>query len=235
MLTIDLNKIPLQDGQNILDLGCGEGRHSIGAAWIYPNINVVGVDLSLKDLSTAKTKHVSFDQNGAQRTLYCQTNGCKLPFADNCFDHIICSEVLEHVEQYQEMIDEMHRVLKPSGTLSISVPRFWPEKICWQLSRAYHQVAGGHIRIFKSEKLRDEVQNKNFKFHQKHWAHALHVPYWWLRCAFWSKGENFLIVRIYHKLLVWDLLKRPWITRTIEQCLNPLMGKSIVMYFEKNH
>jgi hypothetical protein len=40
-------------------------------------------------------------------------------------------------------------------------------------------------------------------------------------------------VRLYHRLLVWDLMKRPWITRAIDTLLNPVMGKSVVLYFSK--
>jgi len=42
-------------------------------------------------------------------------------------------------------------------------------------------------------------------------------------------------VRTYHKLLVWDLLKRPRITQLLERWMNPVMGKSVVMYFRKHH
>ena len=40
-------------------------------------------------------------------------------------------------------------------------------------------------------------------------------------------------MRLYHRLLVWDLMKRPLITRAIDALLNPVMGKSIVLYFTK--
>jgi hypothetical protein len=40
-------------------------------------------------------------------------------------------------------------------------------------------------------------------------------------------------VRTYHKLLVWDLMRRPWMTRTLDALLNPIMGKSVVLYFTK--
>ena len=40
-------------------------------------------------------------------------------------------------------------------------------------------------------------------------------------------------VRAYHRLLVWDLTKRPWLTRTAERVLDPLFGKSLVVYADK--
>ena len=130
-------------------------------------------------------------------------------------------------------MNEIDRVLKPGGSLSISVPRYWPEKICWLLSTAYHNVEGGHIRIFNGRALTQQWLNKDYTLNTRHWAHALHVPYWWLRCAFWSQGEHFFLSRWYHKLLVWDLLKKPWLTQTLEKILDPFMGKSIVLYFTK--
>ncbi len=214
-------------------MGCGEGRHSIGAAYHYPQATVIALDLDFDDLSTAKQRHHDFDKTSLSHCLYLQGNGYTLPFADNSFDHIICSEVLEHVPNYITILNELHRVLKPGGSLNVSVPRFWPEKICWSLSTAYHQVEGGHIRIFKSSELRHAIQKLDFSFRHRHWAHALHVPYWWLRCAFWKQGENFILSRWYHKLLVWDMLQRPWLTQTLETLLNPVLGKSVVMYFDK--
>ncbi len=233
MLTINFKHINWQDGDRILDMGCGEGRHSIGAAYHYPHVTVVALDLDFDDLSTAKQRHQAFDDASLKHCLYLQGNGYTLPFADNSFDHIICSEVLEHVPHYTTILDELHRVLKPGGSLNVSVPRFWPEKICWSLSTAYHQVEGGHIRIFTTRELRQAIQKLNFSFKHRHWAHALHVPYWWLRCAFWQRGENFMLARWYHKLLVWDMLKKPWLTQTLDALLNPILGKSVVMYFDK--
>lgn len=42
-------------------------------------------------------------------------------------------------------------------------------------------------------------------------------------------------MRAYHKLLVWDIMKKPLATRVAEQALNPLMGKSFVAYATKPH
>ena len=38
-------------------------------------------------------------------------------------------------------------------------------------------------------------------------------------------------MKTYHRLLVWDLMQKPWITRALEWLMNPLWGKSNVMYF----
>ena len=233
MQTIRFEKLQLNKNQTLLDLGCGEGRHAIGALYEQPDINVFYVDLNFNDLTVAKERLEGFFQPAKKPALAVQANGLALPFENESFDYIVCSEVLEHIPQHHQMIKEIHRLLKPGGTLAVSVPRYWPEKICWWLSREYHQVEGGHIRIFKSNELSSLFTQLDYKKQAHHWAHALHSPYWWLRCMFWQRGEQFCIVRWYHRFLVWDLLQKPKLTRYLEKMLNPLFGKSIVMYFIK--
>lgn len=237
MLTIDFNRIHIQPGDTVLDLGCGEGRHTIGAHLNFPNAQVVGVDLSIKDLTTANARlkewqtadtdaHTGFAQ-------FVCGDGFRLPFSDHSFDHIICSEVLEHIPQYEDFFIELHRLLKPGGNLCISVPRAWPEKICWALCDAYHQVEGGHVHIFRAADIHNLVTQFPYLARGQHGAHALHSPYWWLRCLFWREDEQTWPVRMYHKFLVWDLMQRPWLTRTLDKWLNPILGKSVVFYFKK--
>ena len=127
----------------------------------------------------------------------------------------------------------MVRVLKPGGVLAISVPRFLPERICWLLSSEYHNVAGGHIRIFNHNQLKQLAETEGIKYHRFHWAHALHSPYWWLKCLFWGREKDHRLVELYHQFLIWDLMKKPLLTRLLEKLLQPLIGKSLVMYFLK--
>ncbi len=232
MQTIDFRYFPLAPNDVMLDLGCGEGRHCINA-YLHENIISIGVDLSFRDLQTTMQKFKPFASMGQGKFYLQQVNANNLPFADASIDKIICSEVLEHIENYSSVLQEINRVLKPNGLLAISVPRYWPEKICWWLSDAYHQVQGGHIRIFTSKILKQELTNSGFVFYKRHWAHALHVPYWWLKCLFWKSQDNSRLIKLYHRLLVWDLMQKPWLTKTLEKCLNPVMGKSVVMYFVK--
>jgi SAM-dependent methyltransferase len=48
--------------------------------------------------------------------------GNKIPFKENHFDFLICTEVLEHVENYQQLVDEIYRVLKPNAKALITIP-----------------------------------------------------------------------------------------------------------------
>ena len=231
--TIDFARLHLKAGEKILDLGCGEGRHAISAYLLAP-IEVFGVDLSARDLATAQGRLQEFEHAPGSTGHHCtfiRASGLKLPFADNSFDKVICAEVLEHIPNYQAMLLEVRRVLKPGGIFAASVPRYFPEWVCWKLSDAYHEVEGGHVRIFASGELRRAIESLRMRRFARHWAHSLHVPYWWLRCLFWEKGEDAPAVRTYHRFLVWDLMKKPALTAWLDRLLNPLMGKSVVMYF----
>ena len=236
MQTVDFDHFPLERGDRLLDLGCGEGRHVI-AAYLAAEVDAVGVDLSFTDLKSAQHKARDFvveADDPENRSLgLASADALRLPFADNSFDKVICSEVLEHIPDYRAALTEIRRVLKPGGLLCASVPRRWPEKICWALSDAYHQVPGGHLRIFRARELRGNIESLGFKHYHRHWAHALHAPFWWLKCLFWNTQDSNWLVRQYHRLLVWDLMERPALTRIVERCLNPVVGKSVVLYFRK--
>ncbi len=238
MQTVDFERVGLNAGDLVLDLGCGEGRHVI-SAYFTDGVQSVGVDLCHADLLTTREKFSELCQaEQAQipsnsRFLLAQSNALKLPFADHCFDKVICSEVLEHIDDYESVIVEIERVLKPGGEFVASVPRFWPEWLCWALSDEYHANEGGHLRIFKAADLRSRIERAGFRFFSRHWAHALHSPYWWLQCLFWNNKENSVLVRAYQRFLEWDIIDKPWLTRALETVLNPVMGKSVVLYFRK--
>jgi SAM-dependent methyltransferase len=156
-----------------------------------------------------------------------------LPFADEEFDRVVAAEILEHVPADIQAIEELVRVLRPGGTMAITVPRWLPEMICWQLSRDYHDTPGGHIRIYTDKELAAKAENAGLELTGKGYAHGLHSPYWWLKCAVGVHNDANPAVKAYHRLLVWDIMRRPRITRVAERILDPLIGKSMVLYLRK--
>ena len=233
MNTIKYNNLNLREGQLMLDMGCGEGRHSIGALLETP-ASIVGMDLSFEDLKIAQSRLKDFDTSELSTSCtFGLGNIDDIPLKDSSLDAVICSEVLEHVDSPNESVRELVRVLKPGGVIALSVPRYLPELICWKLSKEYSKTPGGHVRIFKHQELKNLAVSNGLEYQSFHWAHGLHSPYWWLQCLFWKTKEDSFLVKQYHKLLVWDLIRKPLSTKILESILQPLIGKSLVMYFRK--
>ncbi len=234
MLTVQLERLDLRPGDWVLDLGCGEGRHVHGVH-VLGGVNIVGLDLDLPSLKKAR-EGLSMLPASRGATGFLTGDAYRLPFAGQTFDAVICSEVLEHLETYDLALAEINRVLKPDGQFVPTVPRAWPEKICWALAPGqggYGDQPGGHIRIFDETALRRTISASGFAYLGRHFAHALHSPYWWLKTAFWARRDDHPLVKLYHRFLVWDLMQRPWLTRRLEGLLDPVMGKSLALYFRK--
>jgi len=234
MLTVDFRQIPLQAGMRVLDAGCGSGRH-LCESFRTPGVDVAGVDLKWDDLSKARgfLSLMAGDREG--RWLVAQADVTKLPFSDGGFDVVICSEVLEHIKDNQIAVAELVRVLKPGGDLVVTVPRFLPERICWAISRAYHQEHGGHIRIYKKGELMSLLEAAGARCWRIRYRHGLHAPYWWLRCLVGHKNETFPLVKAYRKFLEWEIIRHPPLTALMDRILNPLIGKSIIFYLKKGY
>ena len=127
-----------------------------------------------------------------------------LPVPDASVDRVMASEVLEHIPDDVTAMAEIARVLKPGGRVAVTVPRYGPERICWALSDEYHANEGGHIRIYRRDVVRTRLASVGLVPGATHHAHALHAPFWWLKCAVGVERDT-AVVRAYHRMLVWDL------------------------------
>lgn len=234
MLTARIEALGLGKGDRLIDIGCGEGRHCHGVQ-LLTQAQAIGVDLDEASLALARERGAQLEGIGPIAEFQA-ADASALPFADASFDAAICSEVLEHVPDMAALVAEAARVLKPGAIYAVTVPRAWPERICWTLASGpggYSDQPGGHIRIVDPSELRNMVEQAGFEFISSHHAHALHTPYWWLKTAFWSRRDDHPLVRAWHRLLVWDMMKAPMLTRGLERALDPVLGKSLAMYFRR--
>lgn len=235
MNTVDFKKCDIKTGYRILDIGCGSGRHT-AAAYRFKDVVAIGADRSHAELAEAKERlkfHDQLGENGGGQWGLTMADALALPFEDHFFDLVICCEVLEHIADDQSAAREIIRVLKPGHHLVVSVPRFWPERVCWALSSQYHNSDNGHIRIYRQKKLIALLENRGVQAWARHYAHSLHSPYWWLKCLVGLKRDDSILVNLYQRFLNWDIIKHRWVTRLLDNLLNPLLGKSLVVYFIK--
>ena len=238
MLTMRFEHLGLKPGSRVLDVGCGGGRH-IRQTRLIPGIDAIGVDVGEKEARDTRRMLSELDElpaqwggtvPGAGGWLAMRASAYALPFADETFDCVIISEVLEHLHEDGRALREMTRVLKAGGVLAASVPRQGPEAVCWALSERYRTTPGGHVRIYRRQELRRMLEGAGYRVFASHFAHGLHSPYWWLKCAFGVDRDDISIVKAYHRLLVWDMMRRPVLTRALEAALAPVIGKSVVFY-----
>ncbi|MDX6284576.1 MAG: hypothetical protein QOG53_61 [Frankiales bacterium] len=234
MLTVDYGRLQVGPGDRVLDLGCGAGRHAYGA--LRRGADVIAVDWSVDEVAVVRDTMAAMDvagevPPGAHMTAL-RGDLTALPFPDASFDRVIAAEVLEHIPADHDAMAEIARVLRPGGLAAVTVPRWFPERVCWALSEDYHTNPGGHVRIYKRHDLADKLNDVGLEEYGAHHAHGLHAPYWWLKCAVGVNSDHAL-PKLYHRMLVWDITARPLATRVAERALNPLIGKSLVLYLRK--
>ena len=234
MLTVDYARLDVRPGMTVLDLGCGEGRHAFEA--YRRGAHVVAVDHGTDEVATTRRWLDAIAAAGeapaGARAEVVRGDLRALPVPDASVDRVIAAEVLEHIPDDRAAFAEIARVLVPGGRVAVTVPRYGPERICWALSDAYHANEGGHVRIYRGTELRARLAEAGLAPVDRHHAHALHAPYWWLKCAVGVERDA-AVVRAYHRLLVWDLTARPRTTRALERVLDPVLGKSLVVYADK--
>ncbi len=235
MLTVDFDRLGLRPGDRVLDMGCGAGRHAF--EMFRRGGDVVAFDQDGDELAGVlelfgAMREAGEVPAGAEADIK-QGDALSLPFADHEFDRVVASEVLEHIPADTEAIAELARVLRPGGTMAVTVPRWLPEKVCWALSDQYHEVEGGHVRIYTGDELVGKLEDAGLVYEGRDHAHGLHAPYWWIKCAVGVDRDQHPLVKAYHRLLVWDIMKKPLATRLAERALNPLIGKSLVVYLRK--
>ena len=237
MLTVRFDKLGLRPGDLFLDAGAGFGRHAFEAA--RQGATVFALDYAEDEmLATRATFGAMLEAREIPSTSFggvLRGDATRLPFDDATFDCVVTSEVLEHIQNDVGAIAELHRVLKPGGRLGVTVPAWWPEKINWMLSDEYHapKSEGGHVRIYSATELKAKLRAAGLVVEASHHAHALHSPYWWLKCAVGPRNDSHPLVARYRKFLEWDIIEQPALTRVAERVLSPVLGKSYVIYSRK--
>jgi SAM-dependent methyltransferase len=230
LLTVDLERLEVGPGQRVLDAGCGEGRHCFGC--LERGADVVGLDLDFASLRDASKR-----LRGRARELdsigeMVQGNTFHLPFPDDSFDRIICSEVMEHVHDYRGAARELARVTKPGGRVAITIPTATSENLYLRLGDDYFESPGGHIRIFRPRELALGLAAAGLSTTGVGFAHGFHTPYWVLRSVMHlPDADQNAMVQAYRSFLIRATGSR--LLERVEKLLNYVCPKSLILYADK--
>jgi SAM-dependent methyltransferase len=235
VLTVDFDRLGLRPGERVLDLGCGAGRHAF--EMYRRGADVIAFDHDADELAGVRDLFVAMREagevpEGAEADVK-EGDALALPFGDGEFDRVVAAEILEHVPDDLTAIRELVRVTRPGGTVALTVPRWFPEAVNWMLSKEYHDVPGGHIRIYTDAELIAKAEGAGLVLEGRGHAHGLHAPYWWIKCAVGVTNDDHPLARAYHRLLVWEIMKQPKVLQYAGKVLDPLIGKSLVLYLRK--
>ena len=147
--------MPKQDGLKVLDAGCGEGHLLKRLHNKSSNNSYYGIDLTQEALDKAVERCPNMN--------FIKADLSKIDFEDNTFDFITCTETLEHVDDYKDVLAEFKRILKPGGLLVIT----FPNEVLWTISRF---LLGrrpirvvDHINFFTPRRMSNEVDLKLIK------------------------------------------------------------------------
>lgn len=145
----------LEDGLDILDIGCGPGTISIGLANTSLKGKVIGVDFGDSQIEKARS---NAKETGLTNLEFQVASCYELPFEDETFDRVFCHALMEHLARPVDMLSEAFRVLKPEGTIGICSPDAdgWllspPSRKLKDAIDAYislQEANGGNLRVGK--------------------------------------------------------------------------------------
>ncbi|MGN6580944.1 MAG: methyltransferase domain-containing protein [Bordetella sp.] len=134
------------DTRSFLEVGCGTGFVLSGIAKAHPDMALHGSEIFLDGLSHAVAR-----VHGAQ---FMQMDARRVPFVDE-FDSVGIFDVLEHIEEDTTVLAQLHRSLKPGGTLFLTVPQ---HRWLWSASDTY----ACHIRRYTKSELHEKVIGAGF-------------------------------------------------------------------------
>jgi ubiquinone/menaquinone biosynthesis C-methylase UbiE len=228
MLTVDFDLINVQEGHLVLDAGCGWGRHSV--EFQKHGATLFSMDLDIESLKITRDALENGGTPQSSRMVHIG-DALRMPFRDNTFDRIICSEVMEHVPDKVQAARELFRILKPGGIIAITVPTPFSEALYFLLTYEYFTSPGGHVRIFTPRSLAKLMRTAGFKLYALRYKHAFHSIWWAIRSVVGLHDEQQFFTRTYRTFLTLGFFS-PLMKKT-ESFFDWFFPKSLIFYAKK--
>jgi 2-polyprenyl-3-methyl-5-hydroxy-6-metoxy-1,4-benzoquinol methylase len=143
----------VRPGLRVLDLGCGAGEFTFALA--RAGAKVIGVDVAEAALRRARARDASLD-------LRLTPVDGPLPLADNSFELVWASEVIEHVADTAPWLSEIRRVLVPGGVLLLTTPNHSRLALLALGLERFSEPLGDHLHLYTERSLRDVLGDLGF-------------------------------------------------------------------------
>jgi SAM-dependent methyltransferase len=229
MLTVDCDRLAVKTGDIVLDAGCGFGRHSMELISRGAVVYCMDMDIeSLRKTSFSMGLMKKSLKGEDARYLVHSGDALNLPFKDESFDRVICSEVMEHVRDDEMACGELARVLKTNGRIAITVPTVFSEAIYDALTYEYFTSPGGHIRKYFPKDLAALMTRHGLVIYGIGFKHSFHTIWWLIRSVVGLHLADHPFTRAYHTFLHMGLYSR--VMRRAESFFNYFFSKSLVLY-----
>jgi len=232
--TVDLDLLGLRDGDRLLDVGCGTGRHVINAC--RRRCVVIGLDRDLWELQALKFLGFCLGTEGKlhARAGVAQADALHLPFAAAAFDRIICTEVFEHVPDDNALLTELARVLQPGGSIAVSVPDALSEWLVWRAASVHRVSPGEHVRLYRRGQMERLLQSHGFDVYARRYRHSLEAPYWLLWMGAKDGGVRRRLSAAWKDFLGERAAAGSHVLARVESIGDSVLPKSAVFYARKS-
>lgn len=149
-----LARLPVDDGERVLDVGCGTGQLLAALRDRRPAVELFGVDPCREMLGVARTRLANALPLATGRAE-------RLPFCDASFDWVVSTSVFHYIRKPRFALGELHRVLKPTGSLLITdwCDDFWACKVCDLLLRTFSR---SHFHTYTREQCEELLGESSF-------------------------------------------------------------------------
>lgn len=166
---IDLEIWGLPKGSTVMDLGAASGVVAEGLA--REGFKVKGIEYDPKLVTEWRKK----DHPSSVEII--EGDGRKLPYQDREFDGALALEVLEHIQETDQVLAELARVIKPGGKLVVGVPTAATERIYYRFNQDFAKMAT-HVHVFSKRGLTEKLEQAGFKIYASRGENSEYTPLW---------------------------------------------------------
>lgn len=179
--------------KTFLEIGCGTGYVLSGVADAFPEARLQGAELFTAGLSFAAARLPAVD--------FMQMDARSIPFVEE-FDAIGAFDVLEHIEEDEQVLAQIHNALKPGGAMLLTVPQH-----AWLWSSIDEYAC--HVRRYSAKELHAKVKKAGFQLSRTTSFVSGLLPVMWASRFMQKGGANKADVMAEFKI-------SPWLNRSLE-------------------